>query len=77
MRRLTPAELNQANGGFTINQAQSYVTNNIIKPLASGGIFGMTVALVFERTNIGKYAVAYGLGAAASAVGMTFINQVI
>jgi hypothetical protein len=75
MRTLTATELNQANGGFALNQA--YIVDNVVKPMASGAIAGAVIGYMFGQTNIGKYALAYGVASAASTLGMSFVNQVI
>lgn len=76
MRTLTSLELNQTNGGLALDQ--TYVKENILKPLASGAVAGLAIGYMFVGSaNLGKYALAYGVGAVAYKIGYSIISDVV
>ena len=73
MRTLTTLELKQPNGGGNLKDdlttALIYSTKNIFNPLVSGAIAGLIIGNIFECDGGYRYALAYGLAAAAYRVG--------
>lgn len=81
MRTLTILELKQPNGGINFKDnftnILSYSTKSIFNPLVSGAIAGLVIGYIFDcdHNAYGRYALAYGLGAAAYRVGINIMGS--